>query len=313
LHKKQQIQLLTTKKQQKQNDFGKIFPDQTVPDFYNNYEKLELEQQQLSNKIMEQNNYKNRLQNIDKQILSFSKQQKQIQNLIHSLETLLNQLTNEKQNLSTIFEQESKLKSQFEYQQSIQQLYFQYSDFVNAQEKQIRLKNEIRVQNYIKQSNENQIVANDHFLKKIQEAESVSLNKCIDNVNFRINEYLDKFFPNDAILVNIVSFKDTLKKDIKPGINIEVSYKGEDVELTSLSGGEYDRVALAIMLAFNSMSKSNLILLDESIASLDSELTNDILEKLKTEMNEQSSTKMIIVVAHQLSTGVFDQIISTIA
>jgi ABC-type bacteriocin/lantibiotic exporter with double-glycine peptidase domain len=50
-----------------------------------------------------------------------------------------------------------------------------------------------------------------------------------------------------------------------------------------------------------------MILLDESIASLDSDLTNDILEKLK----EGLTNKRIIVVAHQLSTGIFDQIINT--
>ena len=61
------------------------------------------------------------------------------------------------------------------------------------------------------------------------------------------------------------------------------------------------------MLSFNHISKCDIILLDESISSLDSELTNDILEKLK----ENLINKKIIVVAHQLSTGIFDQIINT--
>ena len=85
-------------------------------------------------------------------------------------------------------------------------------------------------------------------------------------------------------------------------------YKGEEIELSSLSGGEYDRVSLAIMLSFNNLSKSNMILLDESISSLDADLTNDILTTLKDNL----LNKRIIVVAHQLSTGLFDQIINTI-
>lgn len=169
-----------------------------------------------------------------------------------------------------------------------------------------RIKNELRILDYIINTTSREIVLQETFLNKISEAESISLTKCIDSVNYYINDYLEKFFQNDSIIVDIVPFKDT-KKDIKPVINIKVCYKGEEVELSSLSGGEYDRVSLAIMLSFNHICKSDMILLDESIASLDAELTSDILEKLK----ENLVNKRVIVVAHQISTGVFDQIIHT--
>jgi energy-coupling factor transporter ATP-binding protein EcfA2 len=151
------------------------------------------------------------------------------------------------------------------------------------------------------------------FLNKINESESISLTNCIDTINYYINDYLEKFFPNDSIIVDIVPFKEkgkndkSDKNDVKPGIDIKICYKGEEVELSSLSGGEYDRVSLAIMLAFNNICKSSMILLDESISSLDSDLTNDILEKLK----ENLSDKRIIMVAHQISTGLFDQVVNT--
>jgi ABC-type Mn2+/Zn2+ transport system ATPase subunit len=115
------------------------------------------------------------------------------------------------------------------------------------------------------------------------------------------------------MIVDIIPFKEKSKNgkiensELKPGIDIKVCYKGEQIELSSLSGGEYDRVSLAIMLAFNNLSKSNMILLDESIASLDADLTLDILDKLK----DNSQNKRILVVAHQLSTGIFDQIVNT--
>jgi len=115
------------------------------------------------------------------------------------------------------------------------------------------------------------------------------------------------------MIVDIVPFTEkgknnSDKNEIKPKINIRVCYKGEEIELDDLSGGEYDRVSLAIMLSFNHICKSDLILLDESIASLDADLTNDILEKLKENLNN----KRIIVVAHQLNTGIFDQIVNTV-
>jgi DNA repair exonuclease SbcCD ATPase subunit len=176
-----------------------------------------------------------------------------------------------------------------------------------------RLKNEQRIDQYLHDTLSNDIVIHEIFLNKINESESIALTKCIDSINYYINDYLEKFFPNDSMIVDIVPFKEKIKNgksensEIKPGIDIKVCYKGEEVELSSLSGGEYDRVSLAIMLSFNHICKSDIILLDESISSLDADLTNDILEKLK----ENLVNKRIIVVAHQLSTGIFDQIINT--
>ena len=175
-----------------------------------------------------------------------------------------------------------------------------------------RLINEKKIQQYLYDTVSNDIVVHEMFLNKINETESVSLTNCIDNINYYINDYLEKFFPNDSMIVDIVPFtekaKNSDKHEIKPKIDIRVCYKGEEIELNSLSGGEYDRVSLAIMLSFNHICKSDLILLDESIASLDADLTNDILEKLKENLNN----KRIIVVAHQLNTGIFDQIVNTI-
>jgi DNA repair exonuclease SbcCD ATPase subunit len=190
----------------------------------------------------------------------------------------------------------------------------EYNNYININkiyEDWNRLYNEKRVQKYLFENVSNDIVVHETFLGKINESESILLTNSIDVINYYINDYLEKFFPNDPIIVDIVPYKENKKGkeniEIKPGINIKVFYKGEEIELTSLSGGEYDRVSLSIMLAFNNICKSDIILLDESISSLDAELTSDILEKLK----ENLTNKRIIVVAHQISTGMFDQIINT--
>jgi ABC-type Mn2+/Zn2+ transport system ATPase subunit len=54
---------------------------------------------------------------------------------------------------------------------------------------------------------------------------------------------------------------------------------GEQVPIESLSGGEFDRLSLALFLCFNKTSKSDIILLDECLASLHSELVEDIINK----------------------------------
>jgi exonuclease SbcC len=145
----------------------------------------------------------------------------------------------------------------------------------------------------------------DIFLRKIQEAESLSIGRTIDDINFNMNYYLERFFPDNPITVIISPYKET-KKDIKPSINIVVGYKGLETSLDSLSGGEYDRVVLSLLLSLNSMFGSDILMLDESISSLDGELTNEILEVLKETVGE----KLVIVVAHQISVGVFDRVVS---
>jgi exonuclease SbcC len=142
------------------------------------------------------------------------------------------------------------------------------------------------------------------FLNKILEAESIAISQTIDNINYYMNFYLEKFFLDNPITVQITPYKET-KKDIKPLINIEVGYKGSNTDLNSLSGGEYDRVTLSIVLALNTIFGSNLLMLDESIVSLDSDLTNEILDVLKENLKE----KLVIVVAHQIEEGVFDNVI----
>ena len=245
-------------------------------------DKIKMKISSLNNKIIELNDK-------IKDIESFIKNNIDIEDKFNDIETKINECY--------------KLEEEYNRYIKFKELYEQWK----------RLNNEKRIQNYLYDTVSNDIVVHEMFLNKINETESIALTQCIDSINYYINDYLEKFFQNDSMIVDIVPFKEKSKNgktensELKPGIDIKVCYKGEEIELSSLSGGEYDRVSLAIMLSFNHICKSDMILLDESIASLDAELTNDILEKLK----ETLTNKRIIVVAHQLSTGIFDQIINT--
>jgi DNA repair exonuclease SbcCD ATPase subunit len=234
------------------------------------------------------------------------------------LSTKLNEINNVLIETNDFLKENEDIESKYKENESeinkIYKLEEEYNSYIHINklyEDWNRLYNEKRVQKYLFESVSNDIVLHETFLSKINESESILLTNSIDTINYYINDYLEKFFPNDPIIVDIVPYKENKKgkkeSEIKPGIDIKVFYKGEEIELTSLSGGEYDRVSLAIMLAFNNICKSDLILLDESVSSLDAELTSDILEKLK----ENLINKRIIVVAHQISTGMFDQIINT--
>lgn len=188
---------------------------------------------------------------------------------------------------------------------------------INKIEKQLKLYNEykklrdefdkwkIKVDEdkIIEEEKSKELALINKYWSKILESESMAILGIIQTINHNVNMYLDKFFEENSINVSLSSFKEN-KKCIKPGININVFYKGENCDLNSLSGGERSRVNLAFLLALNSLTNSKIVLLDECISSLDSDLCDNILEILRDQ------AKMIIVIAHQVNTGSFSQIIN---
>jgi ABC-type Mn2+/Zn2+ transport system ATPase subunit len=112
---------------------------------------------------------------------------------------------------------------------------------------------------------------------------------------------LDAFF-SEPITVTVKAFKDGKKGETKPLIDIEIIYKGNEVDVANLSGGEYDRLNLAFSVTFNCLSSSDILILDESLASINQELAGDIITHLK----EHCTDKVIWMTQHQAVTGMFD-------
>ena len=139
---------------------------------------------------------------------------------------------------------------------------------------------------------------------KILEAESIAMVNIVDSINTHARLYLDSFFKEHPISVQLQPFKQT-KKDTKPQVSITIEYKGMEADLKMLSGGELSRVILAYTLALAEMFNTPLVLLDECTASLDQELTSDVFESIR----ENFSGKMTLFIAHQVVTGTFDKVI----
>jgi ABC-type Mn2+/Zn2+ transport system ATPase subunit len=111
---------------------------------------------------------------------------------------------------------------------------------------------------------------------------------------------------SDPLNVNISCFKET-KKGEKPKIELEIFYKGNETDIGNLSGGEFDRLNMCFLLSFNELSRSNIIILDEALSSLNQELVCDIIEHLKENKEKE---KLIIMTLHQSIKGMFDQVIN---
>jgi ABC-type transport system involved in cytochrome bd biosynthesis fused ATPase/permease subunit len=109
------------------------------------------------------------------------------------------------------------------------------------------------------------------------------------------------------MLIEIESFKEVKanKGPSKPQINIKIDYKGFEVDINSLSGGERDRLDLSFTLSLAEIFGSRMLMLDESISSLDYDNSSNVLEGLK----ENYKGRSILIVSHQANEGFFDDIV----
>ena len=148
------------------------------------------------------------------------------------------------------------------------------------------------------------LAASNILKEKIKEAEAIAVSNIMDTINTTVDKYLSIFFPTDPIDIQVLPFK-TTKKATKPQINLSVNYKGVDCDLNSLSGGELQRVIVAFNLALSEIFNLPFVLLDECTSNLDQELTNVIVNGIKSNFEK----KNVIIIAHQVVSGIFDKVI----
>ncbi len=134
--------------------------------------------------------------------------------------------------------------------------------------------------------------------------ECKQLEDTVNNINTVLENTLQIFF-NDPISLTLQLYK-KVKDNVKPGLNIEICYKGCKYDnISYLSGGEGDRISLGLLLALNSVSNSNILLLDEAVASLEGDLKENCIAAIKSIPN-----KTVIVVDHDdAMEGFYDCII----
>jgi DNA repair exonuclease SbcCD ATPase subunit len=142
------------------------------------------------------------------------------------------------------------------------------------------------------------------FKTLIVEAEAIAMESLISTLNANIQTYLEFFFPAEPLYASIISTKET-KTSSKAQIGLFISYKGNSIDISTLSGGERDRVILAFHLGFADYTQSPFILLDECVSSLDQDNADNVFHCIQ----EMHRDKLTIVVAHQIVTGIFDQVI----
>lgn len=135
------------------------------------------------------------------------------------------------------------------------------------------------------------------FRNKVNQAEATALSQLIHTINVHVQTYLDAFFEADPMQVTLDCSSN------KP--QIIVYYKGIQTDLSCLSTGEFDRVALAYSLSIQSILQQPIILLDECVSSLDQENADTVFHVITSFHRD----KLVLLIAHQIVTGMFDQVV----
>lgn len=239
----------------------------------------ENEYNHMKSEIDTHHNYTTRKQFIDEQIDKIKLKTTSINEKIHQVISELEESTFKLEKLNTINDDLEKhqsdlenLKETFEYQT----VYYAY-----MQNKQVW-------DDYLQ------------FQKIFNKTRSDVIMYILETINTLIKKYVDGFFEN-------YNFQFSFYVNEKDSIDVHIEYDNANPsDLSILSGGEYDRIVLAVALAFGEFYKLPLLLFDEITSSFDLHTLQLVMNHIhKCYPDDQS----VIYVGHQMISGNFDYIL----
>lgn len=142
------------------------------------------------------------------------------------------------------------------------------------------------------------------FRQYAVETECRILQEVVDSINASIQGVCSTLFDRD-INITLNLFK-TLKttKNVKPIANFNISYQGGSFDnINQMSGGEGDRASLALTLALKRLSSCPILMLDESLASLDLNMKESALRTIR-----QNTTDTVLIIMHDGIEGQYDHV-----
>jgi len=143
------------------------------------------------------------------------------------------------------------------------------------------------------------------IIRLIQHSENESFVHFINYFNTLTNEILSILFDN--CYIKIKAFKENDKtKSIKAQLDFNIFLDGNKYDNWHvLSGGEKDRLSIAMTLAFNYLKANKILLLDECMASLDVDNRAKCLRAIK----KYAKDKIVVNICHETIEGFYDEII----
>lgn len=135
------------------------------------------------------------------------------------------------------------------------------------------------------------------------EAEHQVYQYTCDIINYHLSSIMRELFV-DPIEITVKTTKITAKNREKPSINIYAICDGNEINIGDLSGGEKERCSMAMTLAMMQLSKSPVIILDETFSALGDEDREKAIQVLNR--YGRKSDRTTLCVSHGGSTGWYD-------
>lgn len=155
---------------------------------------------------------------------------------------------------------------------------------------------------------EKKYLAGVRLMDRTVEAERVSLETALADINSYLGEILKRLFTTIPISVSISTTKElkSKKNAVSQRFDVKVFYNNTEYKSAKqLSGGEKDRLSLAITLAMSQKFGGSILFLDETLSSLDAELKSEAVSLLK----ELSTNRTVVCISHEETEGLYNHVI----
>jgi DNA repair exonuclease SbcCD ATPase subunit len=155
------------------------------------------------------------------------------------------------------------------------------------------------------------MTATTRLRERLVEVESDVLTGSITLIEEAANEFLENCFDYPVIVKLGTERESKTTKNKKHTFNIAVlSGKNDGPMITrpldGFSGGETDRISLSLSMAITSFSQFPLLMLDECISSLSSDLKDKTIRALR--QHAKKTQKIVVLVCHDAVDGLFDHV-----
>jgi ABC-type transport system involved in cytochrome c biogenesis ATPase subunit len=176
-----------------------------------------------------------------------------------------------------------------------------YEDYLDFEEEIAKLKKESDIIGKLLEKRESCL----KLKKIIHEESNITFENLMISFNQILNDIVSEVF--EDIHIEIGMFKKLKSKsEIKPQFNMKVILKGHEYDnLNFLSGGEKDRMSLALMVTLAKLGKGEIVMLDETMSSLDEDMRHQMLELIKKHLPD----KTVLVVCHSTIQGYYDSVV----
>ena len=144
-----------------------------------------------------------------------------------------------------------------------------------------------------------------NMLKKFETMYYQNLENFVEDINVTLNTILEEIF--EDVSVEISMFKKIKSKNLYKAQFTMNLFMG-DVKydnLNVLSGGEKDRLSMALALTISKIQNTKFLMLDECMSSLDSENRQKCLDIIK----RYSDEKIILNICHETTEGYYDEVV----